>query len=160
MIKTTHFDYQEYQSTEELSKEDFTLLQHAKEATLRAYAPYSKFRVGAAVLLQNGAIVTGNNQENAAYPSGLCAERVAMFYASSQYPGVGFKALAITADSETVKINHPVSPCGSCRQVMAEYETLSKNPVKVILAGKTGSVFVINSVKDLLPFSFGPEELK
>ena len=160
MIKTTHFDFQEYLTTEELSKEDFILLQHAKEATLRAYAPYSKFRVGAAILLKNGVIVTGNNQENAAYPSGLCAERVAMFYASSEYPGVGFKAMAITADSETVSINHPVSPCGACRQVMVEYETLSKNPVKVILAGKTGSIFVINSVKDLLPFSFGPEELK
>jgi cytidine deaminase len=160
MIKTTHFDYQEYLSAEELSAMDQKLLQSAKEAASKAYAPYSAFRVGAALLLENGEIILGNNQENAAYPSGLCAERVAMFYASAKYPEVAFKVLAITADSDKLEINHPISPCGSCRQVMVEYETISKGDIKVILAGKTGKVIVVNRVKDLLPFSFGPNELK
>ncbi len=160
MIKNTQFDFQELSSMEELSNDDRRLLEKAKEAANKAYAPYSEFRVGAAVLLENEEIITGNNQENAAYPSGLCAERVAMFYASSQYPGVPFKALAITANSDKVSINHPISPCGSCRQVMVEYEILSKKPMKVILSGQTGPIYIIDRVTDLLPFSFGPEELK
>lgn len=160
MIKTNHFEYAEYPSVAELPSEDQSLLLQAKEAASRAYAPYSEFRVGAALLLENGVVVTGNNQENAAYPSGLCAERVALFYASAQYPGVSFKTLAITADSDKFEINHPITPCGSCRQVMLEYEALAKDNIKVILAGKTGVVYVINSVKDLLPLSFGAEELQ
>jgi len=160
MIKNTQFDFQELSSMDELNSDDRKLLQKAKEAANKAYAPYSEFRVGAALLLENGEIITGNNQENAAYPSGLCAERVAMFYASAQYPGVPFKALAITANSDKIEINHPISPCGSCRQVMVEYEFLSKKPMKVILSGQTGSIYIIDRVTDLLPFSFGPGELK
>ncbi len=159
MIKRKQFEYKEVESINDLDNNDKILLNKAIEATKSAYAPYSEFRVGAAVLLENGEIITGNNQENAAYPSGLCAERVAMFYASAKFPGVPFVAIAITANSDKININHPVSPCGACRQVMVEYEVLSKNPIKVILAGKTGPIHIIDSVKDLLPFSFGPDEL-
>jgi len=160
MIKTKKFEYKEFTSAELLEVNDKLLLSMAVEASEHAYAPYSEFRVGAALLLENGEIVTGNNQENAAYPSGLCAERVAMFYASAKFPGIPFKAIAITANSDKIAISQPVSPCGACRQVMLEYEILSKNPIKVILAGKSGPIFVIDSVTDLLPFSFGPNELK
>lgn len=160
MIKTKKFEYTEFASAELLEANDQKLLSMAIEASKNAYAPYSEFRVGAAVLLENGEIVIGNNQENAAYPSGLCAERVAMFYASAKFPGIPFKAIAITANSDKTEIINPVSPCGGCRQVMVEYEILSKNPIKVILAGKSGPIFIIDSVTDLLPFSFGPNELK
>lgn len=160
MIKTKKFEYKEFASAELLEANDKLLLSMAVEASEHAYAPYSEFRVGAALLLENGEIVTGNNQENAAYPSGLCAERVAMFYASAKFPSIPFKAIAITANSDKIAISQPVSPCGACRQVMVEYEILSKNPIKVILAGKSGPIFVIDSVTDLLPFSFGPNELK
>lgn len=159
MIKNRQFDFQEISSINELNNDDRKLLERAMEAVKDAYAPYSEFRVGAAILLENNEIVIGNNQENAAYPSGLCAERVAMFYASAKFPGVPFKALAITANSDKISINHPISPCGACRQVMLEYESLSKNPIKVILSGQTGPIYIIDQVKDLLPFSFGPEEL-
>lgn len=160
MKKTKQFEYKEVASIDALNADDRLLLEQAMEATKQAYAPYSEFRVGAALLLENGEIIIGNNQENAAYPSGLCAERVAMFYASAKFPGVPFKALAVTANSDKIAIDHPVSPCGACRQVMVEYESLSKNPIKVILAGRTGSIIILDSVKDLLPFSFGPDELK
>lgn len=160
MKKTKQFEYKEVSSIDALDSNDRLLLEQAIEATKQAYAPYSEFRVGAALLLENGEIIIGNNQENAAYPSGLCAERVAMFYASAKFPGVPFKALAVTANSDKILIDHPVSPCGACRQVMVEYESLSKNPIKVILSGKTGSIIILDSVKDLLPFSFGPDELK
>ena len=160
MIKTKKFEYNEYPSKEVLEANDRLLLEKAIEASNSAYAPYSEFRVGAALLLENGEIVIGNNQENAAYPSGLCAERVAMFYASAKFPGVPFKTIAITANSDKVNICSPISPCGACRQVMVEYEVISKNPIRVILAGHTGAVQIIDSVNDLLPFSFGPDELK
>ncbi len=160
MIRTKNIEYKEFKTREELDELDRNLLQKATEASQSAYAPYSEFRVGAALLLENGEIVTGNNQENAAYPSGLCAERVAMFYASAKYPNVSFKAIAITANSDKIMISDPVSPCGACRQVMKEYEVLSKNPIKVILAGQTGAVYIIESVNDLLPFGFGPNNIK
>ena len=108
------------QPIEELSKEDQDLLQQATAACKKAYAPYSRFYVGAAILLENGKIVTGNNQENAAYPSGLCAERVAIFKASADYPAAQIKTIAVTASSEEFDIDHPVSPCGACRQVLKE----------------------------------------
>ncbi len=152
--------YTIYQSVEELSKEDQLLLEKAKIATKSAYAPYSCFNVGAAILLENGIIVTGNNQENAAYPSGLCAERVAMFAASSQYPNIPMKAMAITANSEKFEVNFPISPCGSCRQVMSEYETKQNQPMKIILMGNKGDIQVINTIASLLPFMFHADELK
>ncbi|MEI6696038.1 MAG: cytidine deaminase [Bacteroidota bacterium] len=149
-----------YQSIEELSKEDQFLLEKALIASKSAYAPYSGFNVGAAILLENGTIVTGNNQENAAYPSGLCAERVAMFAASSQFPNVAMKVIAITANSKKFEVNIPISPCGSCRQVMSEYETKQNKPMKVILRGAKGDIQVINTIAGLLPFMFHADELK
>lgn len=152
-------EYQEYSEVDELTSADKSLLEHAKNAANRAYAPYSHFRVGAAVLLENGKIVTGNNQENAAYPSGLCAERVALFHASSLYPGIGVKAIAITAQSEETDIDEPVTPCGACRQVMVEYENISEGNTKVIMSGERGNIIIAPSVKSLIPLSFDGNHL-
>ena len=112
-------DYLEYDSIDELSAEDKNLMQQAHEAGKSAYAPYSNFSVGAAVLLENGVIVKGSNQENAAYPTGLCAERVAIFSAAAQFPGVAFKTIAITAKSSKISVSNPVTPCGGCRQAIS-----------------------------------------
>ena len=151
---------QEYDSTDAMDLSSQTLIQAAKEAAKNAYAPYSNFKVGAAVLLDNGKIIIGNNQENAAYPSGLCAERVAVFAASSQYPDAVIKAVAITAVSDSFEINTPISPCGACRQVLTEYEFKSGEDIKLILTGHVGKVLVINNVKTLLPFTFNASNLK
>ncbi len=137
-----------------LSTVEAKLLKQAAQAASKAYAPYSRFRVGAAVLLENGIIVTGNNQENAAYPSGLCAERVALFYASSAFPEIPVKAIAVTAISDKSIINEPIAPCGACRQVMAEYEKKSGSDLKVIMRGQEGPVLIAPSMRTLLPFSF------
>jgi len=138
---------------EELLSEEKFIVDKAKEATFRAYSPYSKFKVGAAALLMNGEIVTGNNQENVAFPSGLCAERTALFYAHSQYPDEAVKALAIAAYTEGDFLNRPISPCGACRQVMLETEMRFKQPVKIILYGKK-EILIVESIKDLLPLAF------
>ncbi|MGE0568126.1 MAG: cytidine deaminase, partial [Bacteroidia bacterium] len=119
-----------------------------------AYAPYSKFHVGAALQLVNGTIITGNNQENAAYPSGLCAERTALFYASSQYPKEPIKRIAISCYSENSEFENPISPCGACRQVLAEYEKYTNHPVQIIMAGNGGKVFISDTVSNLLPLTF------
>lgn len=144
----------EYNSMEELEKTEQTLLQKAKEITASAYAPYSGFFVGAAVLMENGEIVCGTNQENSAYPSGICAERVALFYASTHYPKMKIKALAVSAQSKSKQVTDPVMPCGSCRQVIAEYEGKQNEKIKLIFSGETGKVLVTNGIKSLLPFSF------
>jgi len=149
-----------YESFDELPDVEKKLLNDAKAVARNAYAPYSEFQVGAAVLMENGKVVTGTNQENAAYPSGLCAERVAVFAASSQNPGVAIKALALTAHYSKTIVDAPVTPCGACRQVIAEYEHLFKSPIKLILSGETGKIIVFDSVEPLLPFSFTSDELK
>lgn len=146
-----------FSSREELSEEFRNLLMMAEKAARQAYAPYSKFRVGAAILLNNGKIVTGNNQENAVYPSGLCAERTAAFAAASQYPEVPFHIIAITAIRPDTPLNKPVPPCGSCRQVLYEYEQKYMQPISVLLAGETGEIYFIKSVSELLPCSFSAE---
>ena len=151
--------YSELESLSELEATDRNLLDRAAEACDNAYAPYSSFQVGAALLLDNGEIVCGSNQENAAYPSGLCAERVAMFAASAKYPGVAFKSIAITAKSKKFAINYPVSPCGACRQVMAEYENLGKKPFKVLLKGEHGKIVIIKNISSLLPLAFNSSHL-
>jgi cytidine deaminase len=151
--------YKEYDSVNELSKEDKLLLSEAQEATEGSYSPYSHFAVGAAVLLENGEIIRGSNQENAAYPVGLCAERVALFYASHEYPDVAVKAIAITAKSETHPVEKPIKPCGSCRQVMAETEYRFQHKMKIILKGETDRVIVFDSTDHLLPFSFSGDDL-
>jgi cytidine deaminase len=139
-----------------LSEEKF-LIDSAKSACSRAYAPYSQFQVGAAVLLANGEIVTGSNQENVAFPSGLCAERTALFYANSQYPEQAVKSLAIAAYTRGDFVERPISPCGACRQVILETEMRYRNPVKIFLYGKK-EIYVIEGINDLLPLAFGTIE--
>ena len=138
----------------ELSPDEQMLAEAAREATQRSYAPYSHFHVGAAVLLANGIVVTGTNQENVAYPSGLCAERTALFYANSQYPDIAVKALAISAcDANGAMKRTPISPCGACRQVMVETEKRFGHPIRILLCG-TEEVYVAESASCLLPLSF------
>ena len=139
---------------EELPEQDAELMRRAHEAARNAYAPYSKFKVGAAVRMANGEVVLGNNIENAAYPSGLCAERVAMFGAMAKYPGVPIEALALTAYSDAKSIDDPVAPCGACRQVMVEVEQMSKRPLRVLSQGNSGPVMVFDGVESLMPFIF------
>lgn len=149
-ISTTIY---EFDTVAELSENEQVLISKSKDAVKNAYAPYSKFNVGAAVLLENGEIITGTNQENAAYPSGLCAERVAIFYANSQYPDVPVKAIAVTAYTNDKFIEKPVPPCGSCRQVIIETETRFKTPIKIYLVSDK-KVTVIEDAKSLLPLHF------
>ncbi len=143
-----------YENVEELSRADASLLEVAKKSLEDAYAPYSKFKVGAALRLKNGKIIIGSNQENAAFPVTLCAERVAIFAAASQYPNEAIEAIAITAKSGSHLVNKPVTPCGSCRQVIHESEYRFQHPIRVILHGETGEVYVLDSIKDILPLTF------
>ncbi len=138
----------------QLSTEDAFLLQKAVEARQKAYAPYSNFNVGAAVLLDNGKIILGNNQESAAYPSGMCAERVAIWKAGSEFPNMKVKKLAITAASKKFKVNKPVGPCGACRQTLSEYEINQKEPIEILFMGEIGEIVKTESLLSLLPFSF------
>jgi len=148
------FDLSIYDTIKELSKEEEELMNIAVKAREEAYAPYSNFNVGAAVLLENGEIVIGNNQENAAYPSGLCAERVAVFYASAKYPNIAIKKIAVTATSKKYKVETPVPPCGSCRQSLSEYENKQKEPIVLFLMGENGKIVKCNSISDILPLAF------
>lgn len=136
------------------------LIQAARQARDNAYAVYSGFFVGAALELANGQVVLGSNQENRAYPSGLCAERVAMFAASAQYPDVPFAQMAIAVKSIHTEVFDPVSPCGGCRQAMAEYELKFNQPIVVWLVGNNDTVIKVNAVKDLLPLMFTGEGVK
>lgn len=139
---------------DELEPQYRALVDQAIAATDRSYAPYSHFRVGAAILLSNGEIITGANQENVAYPSGTCAERTACFYAHAAHPQAQFTAIAIAArDTDGQLCQDPISPCGACRQALLEYETLASHPVKVLLAGRD-KVYEIASIADLLPLAF------
>ena len=143
-----------YQSTEELPKDIKSLMEQAVEIRKKAYAPYSKFRVGAALLLDNDIIVLGSNQENAAYPSGLCAERVAIFQSGSIYPAAKIIKMAISAASDTNKTTTPIPPCGACRQSIAEYESKQNTPIEIYFMGETGEVYKSDSIKNLLPLMF------
>ena len=139
---------------EELSEPDHLLVDKAKEMTYQSYAPYSHFSVGAAALLDNGIIVTGSNQENAAYPSGICAERTTLFYAHSQYPNATILALAIAARNEAGEfVKSPCAPCGACRQVMLESQWRGGKPMRVLLYGAV-CTYELACVEDLLPLSF------
>jgi len=148
----------EFENKRELPISDQLLLAEARRITALAYAPYSGFHVGAAVLLANGMIITGNNQENAAYPSGLCAERVALFYANANYPDSEVKAIAISAAKNGVLVKETVKPCGSCRQALAETEVRYETPIRVILDGHD-AIFVLQGVESLLPLSFSKRAL-
>ena len=146
--------YEVYDNPDELNAQDAELLQYAHKAAQNAYAPYSRFHVGAAVRLANGKIVSGNNIENAAYPSGLCAERVTLFSAQAQYPGVAIEAIAVTAHSEKTLVDEPIAPCGACRQVMVEVEKVSQCKLRILCQGETGPVMAFDGIETLMPFFF------
>ena len=152
------FNYQLF-APEELSDADRQLVEAAVEATANAYAPYSKFQVGAALRLANGDIVTGANQENAAFPSGICAERSAIFAAQSHQPDQPVSTLAIAAKNANGLLKSPITPCGACRQVILEIEDRYKQPVRILLHGTDGTL-AIASVKDLLPLCFVDESMR
>lgn len=154
MEKEIKIRYQEYENEIHLSDQDALLLAQAKEAAKEAYAPYSKFNVGAAVLLESGRIILGNNQENSAFPTGLCAERVALFAAHANYPEESIHAIAVTAFSSIKDVNEAIPPCGSCLQVLCEYQNLSTQKIRIILQGKKGKVLIFEGVENLLPFGF------
>jgi len=143
-----------FESIDELSSNEASLMQEAIKIKEMAYAPYSNFNVGAAILLDNGKVVTGNNQENAAYPSGMCAERVAIYSAGALYPNASIVQIAISASSSKKVVDKPVGPCGSCRQAIAEYEFKQKTPIQLIFMGEKGNIVKTESLKDLLPLSF------
>lgn len=143
----------EVRQYDELTEEDRQLIASAREATQRSYAPYSHFSVGAAALLENGIVVTGTNQENAAYPSGLCAERTTLFYANSQYPDQAVKTLAIAARNEQDFLDTPIPPCGACRQVLLETEKRHGKPMRILLYSKK-NIYILEGVAALLPLSF------
>jgi len=154
---TTTFYQTDFSS---LNSEEKDLVNRAKNSLEAAYAPYSGFLVGATVLLENGEIISGNNQENVAYPSGLCAERVAIFYAGANFPNVKIKTIAITAVSKKFEIKDIISPCGACRQAIAEYEVKQENDIRILLHHPDDSILIVNSVSDFLPFMFKSKELK
>ena len=154
------FSFEVYASADELQADDKALLQKAFEACAIAYAPYSRFHVGAVAKLANGKILSGGNQENASYPVGLCAERVLLSAASAVYPGVAIETIAISYYNEAGKSDRPISPCGICRQTLVEYERLLKHPIRLILGGKEGKIYVIPRATSLLPFEFTGEDLK
>ena len=143
-----------FSNLEELPNNIKILMEEAIVARNNAYAPYSRFKVGAALVLENDEIIIGSNQENAAYPSGLCAERVAIYQAGSKYPGRLIKTMAITAASETNKTEKPIPPCGACRQAIAEYEFKQQQPIEIYFMGETGEIYLSESLSNLLPFSF------
>ena len=152
--------FQIFPDSATLNSEDALLLEAARKATGDAYAPYSKFRVGAAVRLMNGKILSGSNQENASFPAGICAERVVLSAASATYPGVAIVSMALTYVNETEDAGKPISPCGICRQTLAEYQQRFNQPIRLILGGKTGEIYIINRATDLLPFAFSRLDLK
>ncbi len=146
-------------SLEKLSLQDRELMLKAQEASATAYAPYSKFWVGTALLLDNGQVMCGSNQENAAYPSGLCAERTALFAKGAQFADLSIVAMAVTARKQGATAYLPVSSCGACRQVMAEFEQRQNTPIRIIFPGPDGKFYICNSVADLLPLQFNRKSL-
>ncbi len=158
-IRTISFDYREYDDQKSLPEEDFTLIKEAEDAAMRAYAPYSSFRVGAAVRLESGTVVTGSNVENAAFPSGSCAESTAMSNAVSNHPGDRPVAIAIAAMNSRGITSQPVTPCGRCRQVISEEESRYGQPVRLILHGTSGT-YIVEKCSDLLPLQFSKNDLR
>lgn len=154
------FSYEVYNDISELNEKDAWLLNEARTITEQAYAPYSNFHVGAVAMLSNGEVVAGTNQENASYPVGICAERVLLGSAATLSPGIAIETLAISYNSDHIKSDHPISPCGMCRQALLEYEKRVNNPIRLILAGMEGKIQIIKTASLLLPFAFTSDELK
>ena len=152
--KELRFQITVYKNLNELAPKDKALMLQAVSARKNAYAPYSNFRVGAAVSLVNNEVVIGSNQENASYPSGLCAERVAIFHAGAKFPNVSVNTVAISAASDNYEVTSPAAPCGNCRQAMYEYEFKQKQPIRLLLMGEKGSIIECSSVDDILPLGF------
>ncbi len=146
--------YFTYSSIDELSEDEKSLFQHADAVALNAYAPYSNFKVGAAILLENGEVISGSNQENMAYPSGICAERTAIFFAKAKFPNQSIQKIAISCISDSAKTTDIFTPCGACRQVLHEYEQIQSSPIQVFLKNADGSITKFNSITDLLPLGF------
>ena len=155
MQKEYSFKFQLYPNWESLQTVEISVVNKAFEAMEKAYAPYSNFKVGAALLLEDGQIIQGNNQENIAYPSGLCAERVALFHAGAQFPGIVVDLICIVAKGDLMPISQLLSPCGACRQVMLESENRQNKPIRIILVNQDNRTMCIDSVQNLLPFGFG-----
>jgi len=160
MKKEITVSYEEYASAQELAPADAALVDLARNVTKDAYAPYSRFRVGAAARLSNGQIVTGTNQENAAYPVGICAERTLLSVAASLFPGVAIDTLAVSYRNEQGTSDRPISPCGICRQSLQEFEQRTARSMRIILTGQSGKVMVLEGSATLLPFAFSSDELK
>ena len=149
---SSHFEV--FENIDSLSEADKKLMLSAFEARKNAYDPYSNFSVGASILLENGEVIKGNNQENAAYPSGLCAERVAIFYAGANFPNINILKIAVTASSSNQITNEPIPPCGACRQSISEYEIKQQQPIEVLFMGAEGKVVKSPSISNLLPLAF------
>ena len=158
-LKEFKFSFEEYADDKDLSPQHLDLLNKARTVTKEAYAPYSNFFVGAAALLSNKKIVTATNQENASFPAGICAERVLLSAVTSQHPKISIDAIAISYDNKNGLSNHPISPCGICRQSLIEFEKRFNHSIKIILAGKTGKILVIKSPADLLPLAFSSSDM-
>jgi len=152
--KSVQLNWKVAKQVSDLSKKDAKLLNLATASLDNAYAPYSNFHVGAAVLLDNGKMIGGSNQENAAYPLCLCAERVALSAVASQYPNVVVKSMAITVKAPNQVVSQPAMPCGSCRQSLCEQEFKQKKDIKLVIRGEEGDIYIFKSAKDILPFSF------
>ena len=159
MNKKIEIEIEEYASAAELNEADRGLLAQAQQVTENAYAPYSHFHVGAVAQLKNGALVSGTNQENAAYPVGICAERTLLSAVASLYPGEPVNTLAISYNNTLGDSSKPVSPCGVCRQTLLEYEQRTGTPIRIILSGQSGKVLVVRTAKDLLPLSFTADDM-
>ena len=157
--KKFEFAYEVYEDSSKLNEKDAWLLNQAREATSQAYAPYSNFHVSAVAKMKTGEIVKGTNQENASYPVGTCAERVLLGTLATLHPKVPIVSMAISYNSKEVKSNHPISPCGMCRQALLEYEGRVHKPIRLILGGMEGKVFIIETASQLLPFAFSSKEL-
>mgnify|MGYP002635632430 CR=1 FL=1 len=153
-------EFTEYDTLQDLINSDQLLLNAAIEIAHTAYAPYSNFKVGAAILLANGEVVIGNNQENIAYPSGLCAERVAIFHAGAMHPNESISTIAIYAESDVMPVDTAISPCGACRQAIMEYRQKQTTPIRVILKPQQGKIWVFECISDLLPYAFDLKGLK
>ena len=152
--------FEVYENMDELNEEDKQLLKEAQLATEKSYAPYSKFLVGAAARLSNNTILTGSNQENASFPVGICAERVLLSAISSLYPNTSIESIAVSYSNKTSQSDHPISPCGMCRQALLEFESRLKKPIRLVLGGMKGEIYVVKSVGQLLPLAFMSRELK
>ncbi len=154
------FLFEVYPSIKELLSQDAALVVEARKITSNAYAPYSNFKVAAIAHLENGKTISGTNQENAAYPVGICAERVLLSTVSSLFPNEVINTIAISFDNKNGKSNHPISPCGICRQSLIEYEQRVQHPIRLILSGLQGKIYVVEKASQLLPLSFGSENFK